>query len=77
MTLPTGALSVVKKHMNEARELENFLAVLVEQELFHTAVTIKTHVESSKSLAGFEFLLWMLAVLNMADEPKPWEEAKK
>ena len=77
MTVPTGSISVVKKRMDEARELENFLAVLIEQQLFHTAITIKTQVEASKSLAGMEFLLWMLAVINMAEEPKPWEEAKK
>jgi hypothetical protein len=69
--IPTGALSVVTKHMVEARELENFLDALVDQKLYHTAITLKTQIEATKTLAGFEFLLWLLAVLNMPQEPKP------
>jgi len=44
---------------------------LVDQKLYHTAITLKTQIEATKTLAGFEFLLWLLAVLNMPQEPKP------
>jgi len=74
MTNPTGALSVVQDFMDRARKCEALAENMVKNEAYNTAIDQKLHAEKLKTQAGIEFLLWMLARLNMSAEPNPWQE---
>ena len=74
MIQPTGALSVVQDFMDRARACETLAEHMIDHEAYNTAIDQKLHAEKLKTQAGIEFLLWMLARLNMPDEPNPWQE---
>ena len=74
---PTGAASVVADFIAETRELEALASAMVDNECWKPALDVTTEVERLKAMAGVEFLLWILALLNMPAEPNPWKELQE
>lgn len=77
MIQPTGVLSVVSDFMDKAKRCEGLAENMINNDCFNTAIEQKLQAEKLKSQAGVEFLLWMLASLNMPDEPNPWKELQE
>lgn len=69
MTYPTGSLAVVADLMERAHNSERLAESMIENNCWNTAMTSKCEVEFHKQLAGIEFLLWVLAVLQLPPEP--------
>lgn len=72
MTWPTGALSIVGEFIAHARHCERRVERMVENDCWNTAIEQQLQAQKLKAQAGMEFLLWVLARLQMPDEPKPW-----
>lgn len=77
MMAPTGAASVVADFIDEARELEALASSMVDNECWKPAVELTTEIEKLKTMAGVEFLLFILSWLNMPVEPNPWRELQE
>lgn len=71
---PTGSLSVVKEFIDQAKQCELRAGHMVDNLCWNTATEQRLQAEKLKTQAGVEFLLWVLARMNMPAEPKPWDE---
>lgn len=73
----TGSLTVVAEYMAEARRDEKLCEAMIDNHCWNTAISLKLQIETIKVKAGIEFLLWVLARLQMPDEPNPWNELQE
>ena len=74
---PTGSLTVVSEYISEARRDEKLYEAMLDNACWNTAIALKLCIETAKVKAGLEFLLWILARLQLPDEPNPWNELQE
>lgn len=74
--VPTGSLTIVQSFMDDARKADELCANMVKFEAWNTAIQQSLTAENRRVQAGLEFLLWLLARMQMPDEPT-YEELKK
>lgn len=66
---PTGSLEIAAERMRWARESEQRMNLMVEDEFWYGAMSASCECAERKARVGLEFLLWMLAALHMPVEP--------
>ena len=64
----------MQEYVAEALVHQNRLEAMIKNKCWNTAIDQKLKAEQLKAQAGVELLLWILAVLQMPDEPNPWKE---
>lgn len=77
MSYTTGSLSVTAEFFDQAHQCEKRASAMVENACWNTAIEQREQAAKLKVQGGMEFLLWLLAMLQMPDEPNPWNELQE